>query len=72
MDAPLGEEREGWVIAVVAGDVVLRSVETESASWTYGAADHAADVAAAGGAALTLRVRQRGTHGLGRAAALGL
>ncbi len=72
VDAPLGEERESWVIAVLAGDVVLRTVESEGASWTYGAADHAADVAAAGGTALALRVQQRGTHGLGRAGVLGL
>ncbi|RVT43421.1 phage tail baseplate protein [Sphingobium algorifonticola] len=72
VDAPLGEEREGWAIAVVAGGAVLRTVETDVASWLYPAADRAADLAAAGGGAITLRVQQRGTHGLGRPAMLGI
>lgn len=71
-DAPLGEEREAYLVEVLAGEVALRSVAVEAPAWTYVPADMAADLAASSGGPLDLRVRQRGTHGLGTAALLRL
>ena len=63
-DVPLGEESEGYELRVLAGEAVLRRIETGSAQWAYEAGAFAAD----GGGALTIEVRQIGSFALGRAA----
>jgi len=62
-EVPLGEEGEHYLLSVMAGDVVLRAWEATTTTSLYAAADHAADLAAAGMAALTLQIRQSGTFG---------
>ncbi len=42
-DIPLGEDREAYVVRVLAGGTLLRSVEVTAPEWTYDAAMQAAD-----------------------------
>lgn len=67
-DAPLVEEREVWHVEILAGDRPIRIEDRPSPFWSASPETIAADLAVAGGDPLTLRVRQRGTHGLGRPA----
>lgn len=67
-DVPLGEESERYELRLLAGDALVRRVETDQPGWTYDAAMIAAD----GGAADMLEVRQIGTFALGRPARLAL
>lgn len=71
-DAPLGEEREAYLVEILAGGDLLRSRTVEAPAWIYAPAELAADGAASGGGPLDLRVRQQGTHGLGATALLRL
>lgn len=64
-DAPLGEEREAYRVTVLAGDAILRDIETAVPAWTYAAADRITDLSAAGAAPLSLAIRQLGTFGPG-------
>lgn len=70
IDAPLGEERERYMLRLMAGDVPVRTVETAVPAWTYTAAMAAADGGAGHGGPLTLEIRQVGTHAAGRAATI--
>ena len=65
-DAPLGEERERYLLSAVAGGIVLRSWETVAPMALYAASDLADDLARAGAAAIAMEVRQLGTFGPGR------
>ncbi len=65
-EVPLGEEREAYRIIVMAALATLREIETPVPSWTYPAAARAADLIAADGAPIRLRVSQIGTFGAGR------
>ena len=67
VDAPLGEEAERYRVEVLAGQGVLRSVETGAPQWDYDAAMRTADIGAT-----AISVRQVGTYGLGRAAQISL
>jgi hypothetical protein len=40
---PLGEEREGYVVRVIAAGAIRREVQVTAPGWTYAAADRAAD-----------------------------
>ncbi|QYK39929.1 MAG: glycoside hydrolase/phage tail family protein [Paracoccaceae bacterium] len=42
-EVPLGEEREAYVVRVVADEAVRRQVEVTARTWVYTAADRAAD-----------------------------
>lgn len=64
-DVPIGEEREAYAITVLTGAQTLRSVEVSVSTWTYVAADVAADRAAAGSASISIDIRQIGTYGAG-------
>lgn len=63
-DVPLGEESERYELRVLAGETLLRRVETKSPQWVYEAEAFDAD----GGGALTIEVRQIGSFALGRPA----
>lgn len=65
-DVPLGEEREAYLLRVVAADAVLRSWDVSDPFSTYQAGHHALDEAAAAGAPLRIEIMQRGTSGLSR------
>ncbi|HTH28722.1 MAG TPA: phage tail protein [Sphingobium sp.] len=64
-DAPLGEEQEVYLVEIMADGQVLRSVTVGAPLWHYPPAAIAADEGAAGTAPIRVRVRQRGTFGLG-------
>ncbi|PZN97379.1 MAG: hypothetical protein DCF31_01050 [Alphaproteobacteria bacterium] len=55
VDAPLGEAVEAYRVAVTLDGRAVRDVVTSVSSYTYGAADRAAD---GGGAVVTIAVRQ--------------
>jgi hypothetical protein len=65
VDAPLGEEAELYRLRVMAGEIVLRSVEVAVPEFAYSAAMAAADEAA-GGSTLTLEIVQIGARGVSR------
>lgn len=67
-DVPLGEESEGYELRVLSSDTLVRRAETIAPEWTYDAAMIAAD----GGGALTVEIRQVGSFALGRPAMLTL
>jgi hypothetical protein len=67
-DAPLGEEREAYALEILAGEDPIRSVNADDSGWFYPATAIVDDLALAGGP-LSVRIRQRGTYGLGEAAA---
>lgn len=67
-DVPLGEEQEAYLVEIVAGGDMLRSVTVNEPAWFYPSAAISADAVAAGASALGVQVRQRGTFGLGPAA----
>ncbi|WP_340265309.1 phage tail protein [Sphingobium mellinum] len=67
-DVPLAEESECYELRLLAGDALVRRVETDQPGWTYDAAMIAAD----GGAADRVEVRQVGTFAVGRPARLAL
>ena len=71
-DTPLAEEQEQYRVDLIHGGVAFRSVGVASPQWTYDAASIAADLAAGMGGAVTIEVRQIGTHGPGRPAALSI
>lgn len=68
-DAPLVEEAERYFVTMTPDIGSARTVSCEAAQFTY---DHAALQAdmAAGATTMTMAVRQAGTHGLSRPAAL--
>ncbi len=68
VEAPMGEEREAYLVEIWSGEALLRSVETIAPSWTYAAADIAIDRMSAPADPLALMVRQRGIHGVSPAA----
>lgn len=63
-DAPLGEERERYLVRVSSG-ALSRVVEIEAPSFTYTAADQASDGIAP---PFTVEIRQIGTHAASRPA----
>lgn len=63
-DVPLGEERESYEVRVLSGGMLVRRAETGLPGWNYDAAMLAADGGGAG--ALTVEIRQIGSHALGR------
>jgi hypothetical protein len=65
VDAPLGEEQERYLVELLNGDTVVRSVEVAAPAWSYSAAMAVEDGAAV---PLSVSVRQIGTYRLGRAA----
>jgi hypothetical protein len=67
-DTPLGEEREAYVVNISSGGVVRRRVEVAVPSYTYTAAEQAAD---GGAGARLVEVVQAGTYAPSRAASLG-
>jgi len=70
-DVPVGEESEAYVVRVLRDGAVLRSVTVQAPSWTYGAAERAADGAMAGGFEIAVaQVSSR--YGPGLAARLAL
>ena len=64
VDVPLGEEREGYAIALSRAGTVFRRVEVAGPEWTYDAATIATDITAGNGGAVVADIRQIGTHGL--------
>lgn len=72
VDAPLGEEREAYLVSVHAGALLLRSAEVAVPGWSYDPTAVAADsaAAAAAGTPLTISVRQLGMAGPGEAVQL--
>lgn len=70
VDAPLGEEREVYLLRFLRGDGSERAVELAAPAALYAASDVAAD--RAHGAAVTLSVVQIGTHATSRPATLSL
>ncbi|MFT3966911.1 MAG: phage tail protein, partial [Sphingobium sp.] len=66
-DAPIGEEREAYGVEIWGGKALLRSGTVSAPQWTYAAEAVAADLALAGGGALSFAVRQYGTYGAGPA-----
>lgn len=71
-DAPLAEEQELYRIDLIHGGVVFRSATVASPQWSYDAASIAADLTIGMGGAVTVEVRQIGTHGPGRPAFLSI
>ena len=65
VDAPLAEEGEAYLVAIRAGDNLIRSEEIFAPVWSYSPGAIADDLVVADGTPLNLIVRQRGTHGLG-------
>lgn len=65
VDAPLSEEFERYRLRVLAGETVLRTVETATPEYAYTAAMAAADEAA-GGSEVMLEVVQIGARGMSR------
>ena len=63
-DAPLGEEVEGYALAILANGSVLRAWESAMPCTIYAADALAEDLAAAGAHPLSIEIRQRGTWGL--------
>lgn len=63
VDAPLAEEFERYRLRVLAGETVLRSVETTDPEFLYSAEMAIAD-AAAGGSSLVVEVAQIGARGV--------
>jgi hypothetical protein len=72
VETPLGEEVERYGIAVMAGDVTIRTVETVGPAWTYDAAMIAADAGFAPGEGRHLVLWQIGALGAGRALRIAL
>lgn len=72
VETPLGEEVERYGIAVMTGDIAIRTVETVSPAWTYDAAMIAADAAVALGEGRHLALWQIGALGAGRALRIAL
>lgn len=62
-DAPLGEEREGYAIALRGAGGVFRTDETDAPLWTYPAGQALADAGAGHGGAVQAEIRQLGTFG---------
>jgi hypothetical protein len=71
VDAPLVEERELYQIVVTPGSGPERTYESQTTSWTYLAADRAADLAS-GATVITIKVTQLGTFAPSRAAQISL
>lgn len=67
-DVPVAEQVEAYVVRVMAGAKMLRSVEVGTGEWTYTAAMNAAD----GGTGTALEIRQLGSHAMGRPARISL
>jgi len=72
VDAPLVEERELYRIQLVQGGTLIRAAESGEARWIYDADAIAADRARGFSGAVIAEIRQIGTHGVGRAASVGL
>lgn len=72
VETPLGEEFERYGVAVMVGDVAIRTVETIVAGWTYDMAMIAQDAALVPGERRHLRVWQIGALGMGRALRIAL
>jgi hypothetical protein len=66
VETPLGEEVERYGIAVMAGDVAVRTVETVGPTWRYEAAMIAVDAAVVAGEGRHLAIWQIGALGAGR------
>jgi hypothetical protein len=71
-EVPLGEEREAYVLRIVADGMTLRQWEVMAPAATYAAADAAEDSLAAASAEPVLEICQQGTWGLSRALRLTL
>lgn len=69
VDAPLAESAERYALLVAPNAGPARDDAASEPSWIYTAAARAADIAA-GATAVTVSVRQIGTHGVSRAAQL--
>ncbi|WP_158967924.1 baseplate multidomain protein megatron [Chachezhania sediminis] len=69
-DVPLGEEREAYLVQVLDGTTVLREVEVTDPTWTYTAADRAADAAGPGAAIAVAQISARFGPGPAAVAAL--
>ncbi len=57
-EVPLGEEREVYRVEILDGAVVVRTAETEVPTWTYAAAQRAADFPSGPEGVLAVRVAQ--------------
>jgi hypothetical protein len=57
-EVPLGEEREVYRVEVLDGEAVVRTVETAVPTWTYAAAQRAADFPAGPTGVLAVRIAQ--------------
>jgi len=60
-EVPLGEERELYRVEVLDGETVVRAVETAAPTWTYAAAQRAADFPSGPTGVLAVRVAQGST-----------
>lgn len=67
-DAPLTEQSERYEVRLLRGGALLRRVEIVEAAWSYDAAMIAAD----GGGAVAIEIRQTGSFAAGRPAVLPL
>ena len=56
-EVPLNEEREAYRLAILDGETVLRTIDTDAAAFTYTLADQTADFGGPA-ASFTLRVAQ--------------
>lgn len=70
VDAPLGEEREAYVLRILCGDGYERVIELGTPDVVYAAGDVAADRSRGG--SVTVTVIQLGTHAVSRPATLDL
>jgi hypothetical protein len=57
-EVPLGEEREIYRVEILDGETVIRTAETTTSTFTYAAAQRAADFPAGPGGALAVRIAQ--------------
>ena len=57
-EVPLGEEREAWRVEILDGETVVRAVETAAPTFTYAAAQRAADFPAGPTGVLAVRIAQ--------------
>jgi hypothetical protein len=65
-DAPLGEEREVYVLRATAAGEMLREWHVSVPTALYAGADLAADMAVADPEPVRIEIRQKGTWGLSR------
>lgn len=57
-EVPLGEEREVYRVEILDGETVIRTAETTTSTFTYAAAQRAADFPAGPAGALAVRIAQ--------------